>query len=77
MNPLEVLLAQTFQCSEAASATRLPPVAFTEGVSGNIGPDTLFTKIWERHPSRGGACGSAPLGDQFAVYGTSIYFGSQ
>lgn len=34
MNPLEVLLAQTFQCGEAASGTRLPPVAFTEGVSG-------------------------------------------
>lgn len=33
MNPLEALLAQTFQCGEAASGTRLPPVAFTEGVS--------------------------------------------
>lgn len=34
MNPLEALLAQTFQCGEAASGTRLPPVSFGEGARG-------------------------------------------
>lgn len=34
MNPLEALLAQTFQCGEAASGTGLPPVSFREGVRG-------------------------------------------
>lgn len=34
MNPLEALLAQTFQCSEAASGTRLPPVSFGDGAKG-------------------------------------------
>lgn len=30
MNPLEVLLAQTFQCGEAVSGTQLPSVSFRE-----------------------------------------------
>lgn len=34
MNPLEALLAQTFQCGEAASGTGLPPVSFREGTRG-------------------------------------------
>lgn len=34
MNPLEALLAQTFQCGEAASGTWLPPVSFREGWRG-------------------------------------------
>lgn len=34
MNPLEALLAQTFQCGEAASGTQLPPVSFREGWRG-------------------------------------------
>lgn len=34
MNPLEALLAQTFQCGEAVSGTRLSPVSFGEGARG-------------------------------------------
>lgn len=34
MNPLEALLAQTFQCGEAASGPQLPPVSFREGARG-------------------------------------------
>lgn len=34
MNPLEALLAQTFQCGEAASGTWLPLLSFGEGARG-------------------------------------------
>lgn len=59
MNPLEALLAQTFQCGEAASGTRLPPVSFREGARGRakdidldmlslqrLGEGTLF-QAWD------------------------------
>lgn len=80
MSSLEVLLAQTFQSGEAASGTRLPPVAFTEGVSREHWSGHSLCKDLGKAPYvavAGGACRSPYLGDQLATYGTYICLGSQ